>query len=75
MSQLLTQSSSIQFGIAIVRVSILMKQDADDTDWEISYEESDVLLESTLASDIEEDDLDDQQEVLYLGKARLDEIL
>jgi hypothetical protein len=41
-----------------------MKQDTDDTDWEISYEESDVLRESTLASDYEEDDLDDQQEVL-----------
>jgi hypothetical protein len=53
-----------------------MKQDDDDTDREeISDDESEVFVESTLSSDIEEDDLDNQQEVLHLDQARRDKML
>jgi hypothetical protein len=53
-----------------------MKQDDDDTDREeISDDESEVLGESTLSSDIEEDDLDNQQEVLHLDQARRGKII
>jgi hypothetical protein len=53
-----------------------MKQDDDDTDREeISDDESEVLGESTLSSDIEEDHLDNQQEVLHLDQARRDKII
>ena len=45
-----------------------LKQD-DDTDQESSDDESKDPAESTLLSDIEEDDLDHQQEVLLLGQA------
>jgi len=55
-----------------------MTQD-DDTDQDISDGESDCenddTEESTLSSDIEEDDLDHQQEVLLLGQALRDKSL
>ena len=43
---------------------------ADETDQEISDDDSEDTGESTLSSDIEEHDLDNQQEVLHLGQAR-----
>jgi len=58
--------------IANVRDIILIKQDDDDTDQELSEDECEDLGESTLSSDIKEDDLDNQQEVLYLDQARRD---
>jgi len=55
-----------------------MKQ-GDDTDHDIgdgkSEGESEDTGESTLSSDIEEDNLDHQQEVLLLGQARRDKSL
>ena len=52
-----------------------MKQDDDDVDREISNDESEDLGESTLSSDIEEDDLDIRQEVLHLDQARRDKTI
>jgi len=51
-----------------------MNQD-DETDQEIGDDGSEDTGESTLSSDIEADDLDHQQEVLYLGQARRDKSL
>jgi len=45
-----------------------MYQD-DETEQEIDDDDSEDSGESTLSSDIEEDDLDHQQEVLHLGQA------
>ena len=53
----------------------MMKQDDDDIDREISNDESEDLGESTLSSDIEEDDLDIRQEVLHLDQARRDKTI
>jgi len=75
MFELPTQPSSIVLEIANVRAIILMKQDDNDTDREISQNESEGLGESTLSSDIEEDDLDNQQEVLHLDQARRDKTI
>jgi len=72
MFELLTQPSSIVLEIANVRAIILMTQDDNDTDRQISENERRDLGESTLSSDIEEDDLDNQQEVLHLDQARHD---
>jgi hypothetical protein len=55
MFELPTQLSSMVLGIANVRAIILMKQDNDDTNREISNDESEDPGESTLLSDIEED--------------------
>jgi hypothetical protein len=53
-----------------------MKQDDDDTDQEeFSNDDIEHAGESTLSSDIEEDDLDNQQEVLHLDQARRDRII
>jgi hypothetical protein len=52
-----------------------MKQDDDDTDWAISKNECEDLGKSTLSSDIDEDDLENQQEVLHLDKARCDKAI
>jgi len=49
-----------------------MKQDDDDTDWDISDDNMHDPTESTLSSNIDEDDLDDQQEVLHLDQVRHD---
>jgi len=75
MFQLPTQPSSIVLEIANVHAIIPMRQDDDDTDQEISQNESEDPAESTLSSDIEEDDLDNQQEVLYLDQARYDKTI
>jgi len=70
-----TPPSSIVFEIANMRAIILMKQDNDDIDWEISNEKSDDPGESTLSSVIKEDDLDIWQEVLHLDQARRDKTI
>ena len=75
MFELPTQPSSIVLEIANIRAIILMKQDDDDVDREISNDESEDLGESTLSSDIEEDDLDIRQEVLHLDQARRDKTI
>jgi hypothetical protein len=53
-----------------------MKQDNDDTNWEISNEESEGVGESTLSSEIEDDDLNNpQHEVLHLDQVSLDKTI
>jgi len=70
------QSSCIVFEIANVRAIIHMKQDDDYTDREeISDDTSENPGESTLSSDIKEDDLDNWQEVLHLDEAFHDYII
>jgi len=73
--ELPTQPSSIVLEIANVRAIILMKQDDNDTEREISENESKDHGESTLSSDIEEDDLDNQQEVLHQDQVRCDKTI
>jgi len=75
MFELPTQPSSIVLEIANVRAIIMMKQDDNDTDREIRENESEDLGESTLSSDIEEDDLDNQQEDLHPDQARRDKTI
>jgi len=70
MFELSTQPLSIVLEIGNVCAIILMKEDDDDTDWEISKKESEDCGESILSSDIEEDDLGNQQEVLHPDQAR-----
>jgi len=70
-----TQPSSIVLEIANVWAIILMKQDDDHTDREISNAESEDPRQSTLSSDIEQDDLDLRQEVLHLDQARRDKTI
>jgi len=47
----------------------------DKTNQEIGADNSNDTGESTLSSDINEDNLDHQQEVLHLGQARQDKSL
>jgi len=61
--------------IAIVRAIILMKQDDNATNRESRENEREDFGESTLSSDIEEDHLDNQQEVLHLDQACHDETI
>jgi len=70
-----TQPSSIVLEIANVRGKILMKYNDDDTDQEISNDESEDPGECTLSSNIDEDHLDHQQVVLYLVQARRDKTI
>jgi hypothetical protein len=70
-----TQLSSIVLEIANVRAIILMKQDTDNTDRQISNDESEDPVQSTLSSDIKEDNLDIPQEVLHLDQACLDKTI
>ena len=49
----------------------ILNQD-DDTDPEIGEDESEDTGQFTVSSDIEEDDLDHQQEVLPLGQVHQD---
>jgi len=72
MFELPTQPSSIVLEIANVRATIHMKQDDDDTDREIREKETEDPGKSTLSSNIEEDDLDNQQENHHLYQARSD---
>ena len=75
MFELPTQPSRIVLEIANVRTINLMKHDADDTEREISENECEDLGESTLSSDIVEDNLDNQQQVLHLDQARRDKTI
>jgi len=52
-----------------------MRQDDDDTDQQISYDQSEDLGASTLSSDIEEGDLVNRQEVLHPDQARPDKTI
>jgi hypothetical protein len=61
--------------IANVWALILMKQDDDDIDREISNDEHEDSGESTMSSDIEEDDLDIRQDVLHLDQAHHDKTI
>jgi len=61
--------------IANIRAMMLMKQYDDDTDREVSDENSKDPGESTVSSDIGERDLYNQQNVLYLDQAGHDERL
>jgi hypothetical protein len=62
--------------MANVRALLHMKQDDDDTDREeFSNDDIEHAGESTLSSDIEQDDLDNQQEVLHLHQACRDKII
>jgi hypothetical protein len=70
MFELPIQSSSIVLEIANVRAIILMKQDVNNSDQEISVNGSEDLGESSLSSAMEEDDLDTQQELLHLDQGR-----
>jgi hypothetical protein len=68
--------SCIVLEIENVQAIIHKEQDDDDTEWEvISDDNSEDAGESTLSSDIEEDHLDNQQEVLHLDQARRDKII
>jgi len=75
MFELPTQLSSTVLEIANVRAMILMKQDDDDTDRKIGYDETEDPGESTLSSDIEEVDVDNGQEVLHLDLLRCDQTI
>jgi hypothetical protein len=70
-----TQPSSIVLEIANVWAIILIKQHDDDTDREISNDESDDPGQSTMSSNMEEDDLDIRQKVLHLDQARHDKTI
>jgi len=74
MFELPTQLSSKVLAIANVHGIFLIKQDDEDTDQEISNDECEHPQECTLLSDIEEDDLDNQQEVLHLDQMHHDKI-
>jgi len=70
------QSSCIVLEIANVRSTIQMNQNDHDTDREeISNENSEDAGVSTLSSDIEEDNLDIQQEVLHLDQAHCKKLI
>ena len=69
MFELPTQLSTIVLEIANVCAMILMEQDDDDTDWEISNDGWEDPGESTLSSNIEEDHLDIRLDVLHLDQA------
>jgi len=70
-----TQPSSILLEIPNARAIILMMQDDDDADREISHDRSEDPGESTLSSDIEEDDLDIRQQVLHLDQVHHDKTI
>jgi len=67
--------SSIVLEIANVRALILMKQDDDDTNCEISNDKSEDPGESTLSCDIEEDDSDNRQDVRHLYQVHSEKII
>jgi hypothetical protein len=75
MFKLPTQPSSIGLEIANFRGIIRKKQNDNNTDREISENESEDPGESTLSSDIEPDDLGNQKEVLHLDQARRDKTI
>jgi hypothetical protein len=72
MFELPTHPSSIVLEITIVRDIILMTQDDDDTNQEILKKKGQDPGDSTLSSNIENDNLDNQQDVLHRDQARRD---
>jgi len=70
-----TQHCGIVLEIANVRAMIVMKQDDDTTNQEISNDESEDPRESTWSSDIEDNDLDNWQEVLHPDLAHRDKTI
>jgi hypothetical protein len=52
--------------IANVRAIVFLKQDDDNTDQQISNDESEDPGESNIVSDIKEDDLDIRQDILHV---------
>jgi hypothetical protein len=60
MIELATQPFSIVLEIANICTIVLLKQDDDDTGWDISKNKTDNAEESTMSSDIEEDNLENQ---------------
>jgi hypothetical protein len=72
MVEYLSQPSSIVLEIANARARIPMEQDIGDIDWEISNDKSEAPGESTLSSDIEEDNFDILQEAIHLDQAQHD---
>ena len=58
-----------------LRSPISLLNQNDDTDQQIGDDDSEDTRESTLPSDIKEDNLDHQQEVLHLGQARREKSL
>jgi len=75
MFELPTQLLGMLLEIANVWTIVPMRQDDDDTDRDISNDDMDDPGESTLPSEIEEDDLDNLQEVVHLHQARHDKTL
>jgi len=70
------QPSCIVLEIADIRAIFQMNKDHDDNDpEEISNDDSEDTGGSTMLSDIEEDNLDNQQEVLNLDQVRRDKII
>jgi len=72
MFELPTQLSTLLLQIANVCALNLMEQDDDDTNQEISNDESEDAGESTLSSNMEEDDLDIQQQVIHPNQSGRD---
>jgi hypothetical protein len=72
MFELPTEPSSIVLEIANVRAIMLITQNDNDTDPEISENESEHLGKFTLSSDIKEDELDNRQEIPHLDQVRHD---
>jgi hypothetical protein len=70
-----TLPSSMVLEIANDRTTILIQQEDDDTDQEITDNEREDTGESRLSSEIEDDDLNNQQEVLHLDQACCDKTI
>jgi hypothetical protein len=68
MFELPTQPASIALEFANVRGILCVKHNHNDTDREIIKNECEDLGEFTLSCDIDEDNLDCQQVVLYLDQ-------
>jgi hypothetical protein len=75
MIELPTQPSIIVLEIANVWVIILMMPDDNDTDQEISENESEDLGEFSSSSNIQDDNLDTLQGVLHLDQAHRDKTI
>ena len=75
MFELLTRPSTIVLENANVRAMIILKQDDDDPNREIGVNCSEHPGESTLLSNIEEDDFDNQHQVLHPDQVRHDKTL
>jgi hypothetical protein len=70
-----TLPSSMVLEIANDHTIILIQQEDDDTDQEITDNAREATGESTLSSEIEDDDLNNQQEILHLDQACCDKTI